>query len=398
MARHRWSNLVGLMKATTPGQRIKTVLLIFGATGIVSLLALGYFQPTLGKMMKGSEADPEKAASLQGISLGQDATFMGRVVQQQNEQVQQAAELKALKNANNEMREELQRALSQPTKKSDVSRSDVAEMINAQLASVRNAQIANQRLVVAPPPQPVLLSHFEPPSPAAATYPSAGESKPSSEPTTKNAVAIPAGSFAEGVALNGFLAQSTDQTESVTAALITDFSGPNGATIPMTACRVVAECEAKDLIARGRCEISVVTCTLSDNRLVDIPVSGWLTGGDNVNGSFGTVIWNDYELLKGMAQATLPGILSELLDLTETVVEATSPTGVVTSGTSSPLADVARDLSSLLLDRVRMFIFPIVAVDRDQRVNVYIRETAYVTGTTPQDWVPRPVANLDPYN
>jgi hypothetical protein len=211
-------------------------------------------------------------------------------------------------------------------------------------------------------------------------------------------VALPAGSFAEGIALNGFLAQANSQSESVTVAFVSDLSGPTGATIPLAGCRAVAECDAKDLIARGRCELSVVTCTLPSHRLVDIPVSGWLAGADNVNGSLGTVIWNDKELLKRVAQATLPGVVAKLLKLTETTVQAVSAQGVVITGTTSPLADVARDLSDLLLDRVRMFIYPIVAVDRNQRVNIYIRNTAYATGTTPQDWVRRPAATLSPYN
>jgi hypothetical protein len=397
MAEHRWSNLIGVLKSTTPRQRLKALLFGMGGAIVVSSLALGYLQPQLDAMIPVRDPQPGRPESLPAMSLGQDATFMGRVVEQQHQQQQQAAELKALKTDNQELRATLQQALAQPQNKPDISRADVAQMINAQLAAARTAQMHPSPPLAALPPQPVLLSRFEPPSPPAAT-PRSALARNYAEPTPADAVALPAGSFALGIALNGFLAQSTGQSESVTVAFISDLSGPMESTIPMTGCRAVADCEAKDLIARGRCELSVVTCTLPRNRLVDIPVSGWLTGEDNVNGSFGTVIWNDHELLKRMAQATLPGVVAKLLKLTETTVQATSPTGVVTSSTASPLASIARDLSDLLLDRVRMFIYPIVAVDRNQRVNVYIRRTAYAIGTTPRDWAPRPIITMNAYN
>lgn len=398
MATHRWSQLTNLISSATPRQKMKVGLVTLGLLLLFGLMSFGYFKPNLEQAMQLSAADP-KAKNLKAVSVGQNADFMGKVVEQHRTQTQQGVELQRLKDESRKTRIELQQALSQTQQKPSLSQNQVQQMIVQALAQARNGPTGSTAAPVVTPKPVVLTNTFEPPDLPAGKTPSPQlPNGPESEPPAQ-AVPIPAGGTAEGLALNGFLAQSGGETESVTVELITDLTGPNQAIIPMKGCRVVSDCKAQDIIARGRCEISVVTCTLPGNRLIDLQVSGWLTAGDNVNSEFGTVIWNDTELLKRMGAATLPGILSELLDLTDTTIDATSGLGVVTTDTSSPLSDIARELSDLLLDRVRMFIFPIVYVERNQRVNVYIRETAYAIGTSPRDWVYHTVAPTDhPYN
>ncbi|MDH3598010.1 MAG: hypothetical protein OEU26_00055 [Candidatus Tectomicrobia bacterium] len=397
MASHRWSNLTRAISRFTPRQKIKFGLVVTGIILLLTLMSYGYFKPDLEQSMKihQNEKEPEE---LKTVTLGQDATYMGQVARQLSEQNAQAADIKTLKNLNEELKTKLDQALAAGRTKPKLSAVDVQRMIDQNLAAARAAQQVRTPAASPPPPKPVLLSKFEPPPRPAPEVPKGNNSPAAGAKRPEMAVPIPAGSSALGIALNGFLAQSNDKHESVAVELISHLTGPNGSTVPLRGCRMVAECEAIDIIARGRCEITVMTCTLPRHELVDIPISGWLTAEDNVNATFGTTFWNNEQLFKRIGEAALPAILAEILDLTTTTVQATSPTGVVTTGTTSPLSDFSLELSELLLNRVRLFIFPIVAVDRNQRVNVYIRETAYATGTLPGDWVHQQVRRPHPYH
>lgn len=395
MAEHRWTNLIGVVTHLKRKTKAKIAWVGVGLLLLGGLVWAGIFKPNLFDEIQPIHSNNVAPKEMESMSVIQDVQYMGGVNNLKREQLEQAEALKNLSIDNDALKKQLQLALSQKNVRPPLRTDDVKRMIQNQI------QLASANTPPPPPsepPKPRLVADFEPPVSILDTVKS-GATSIDLPSAPEHVVTIPAGSVASGLAMNGFLAQSNGKGENIVIHLKTAFNGPNDYDVPTESCRVVASCDAKDFIARGKCETSVMTCTLPGAKVRTVPISGWITASDNVNGEFGTVFWNDAELLKRLGQAALPSVLAELLDVTTTTVTVGGAGGVATQGITSPLGDIAGEIGDLLLDRIRTFIYPVVYVDRNQWVNVYLRETAYIEGTTPEDWTGyRRTAISNPYN
>ncbi len=124
---------------------------------------------------------------------------------------------------------------------------------------------------------------------------------------------VPAGTVAQAVMLSG-----ADASAAVTSShnpnpmifrIISNGSLPNHKKSHLKNCVVMAFVSGDISSERGEIDLYKLSCTFSNNEIIDPKVEGWIFGGDGKYGVRGTPVWREGALLqRAFAAGTLSGI------------------------------------------------------------------------------------------
>ena len=268
---------------------------------------------------------------------------------------------------------ELQQAQTQLALRQSASPSGLSEAQTRQLIAeqLQYARAASQS-PAPPPPPPPKIQRLEglPKSTAPASMPDAPP-----EPE-RRWIRIPDRSTAKAVTLSGAVAQANGEPRLLNVQIEADIEGPNSSRIPLTGCRIAATMVVEAIPARAQTRIQGLSCALKlpDGRIrpVEAPAAGWLTGADNMNGSFAEIFDNEGAIYKRFGQAAIPVALVSLLKETRQVVRQMSPlTGVATTVGNDVAQEIAREIATFYIDKAREYFDPVAWVGDNQRVYVH---------------------------
>jgi hypothetical protein len=261
-----------------------------------------------------------------------------------------------------------QLALRQTAAPSGLSEAQTRQLIAEQLQYVRAAA---QPPSAPPPPEPK-TQRLEglPKSTAQAPVP---DSPPEPE---RHWIRIPDRSTAKAVTLSGSVAQASGEPRPLSVQIEADIEGPNGVRLPLSGCRVAATLVVEAIPARALTRIQGLSCALRlpDGRVrpVEVAANGWLTGADNMNGSFADLFDNEADIYRRFGQAAIPVALVSLLKETRQVVHQVSPlTGVATTVGNDVAQEIAREIATFYIDKAREYFDPVAWVGDNQRVYVH---------------------------
>ena len=182
------------------------------------------------------------------------------------------------------------------------------------------------------------------------------------------------------------------ETFPVTLEATTAFSASNGKTVPVAGCRFGATATPEEITARGRLNLTKITCVNDQGRTIERPISGYVTASDNVNGQIAQVFWHEREVVAAFGKSAVPVALVSLFRETRRVVDAATLTGVVVSSGNSVAQEAARRMADIYLDKAEKLASPVIWVGPDTPVFIYITEGARLEGLLTVASEPEPLA------
>jgi hypothetical protein len=349
--------------------------------GAAMLLVVGYGIWAFQARGRGQTVWESAAAFMQPVPAHENA-IVGGLRQNREAAIQHAQAIEQLKAHAEQSRvtierlqTELQQAQAQLALKPSapplgLSEAETRKLIAEQMAYVMAARAAPAP-EAPPPPKTQLLQGLD--KPGAALVPA-----PEPEPeAARQWIRIPDRATAKAVTLSGSAAQANGEPQPLNLEIEADIEGPNGVRIPLAGCRVAATMVVETIPARAQAQVSGLSCalTLPDGsiRPVEVPLKGWLTGADNVNGSFADIFHNEAAIYKRFGQAAVPVALVSLLEETRQVVHQVSPlTGVVTTVGNDVAQEIAREIATFYIEKAREYFDPVAWVGDNQRVYVHV--------------------------
>ena len=191
---------------------------------------------------------------------------------------------------------------------------------------------------------------------------------------------LPPQSVAMGRVLDGYTGLASLETFPVTLEATSAFSAPNGAAVPLIGCRFGATATPEELTARGRLQLTRLTCVTEAGETIEQPVSGYATALDNMNGQIAQVFWHEREVLAAFGKGAIPAALVSLFRETRRMVDIATLTGVVVSSGDTVAQEVARRMADIYLNKAEKLASPIIWVGPDTPVYLYITEGARLRG------------------
>ena len=191
---------------------------------------------------------------------------------------------------------------------------------------------------------------------------------------------LPPQSIASGRVLDGYTGLASLETFPVTLEATSAFSAPSGAAVPLAGCRFGARATPEELTARGRLQLTRITCVTEAGQTIEQPVSGYATALDNMNGQIAQVFWHERDVLAAFGKGAIPAALVSLFRETRRVVDVATLTGVVVSSGDTVAQEVARRMATIYLDKAEKLASPIIWVGPDMPVYLYITEGARLRG------------------
>jgi hypothetical protein len=151
---------------------------------------------------------------------------------------------------------------------------------------------------------------------------------------------LPAGSVAKGRLINGVFATSV-QGGGIPAefTIDTDFQSARGTTVPLSGCRAVGK--THPIFTAGRLEVELIrlACVLPDGRTFEEPITGYVTGFDNVLGIPGYVDYRDPQILRELLFAAAAATPASAFREVERTQSASALGVTVTTTSLSPRRD-----------------------------------------------------------
>jgi len=203
---------------------------------------------------------------------------------------------------------------------------------------------------------------------------------------------LPPQSVARGRVKDGYTGLASLETFPVTLDVTSAFSAPNGHSVPLAGCRFGATATPEELTARGRLQLTRLTCVTETGRTIERPISGYATAYDNMNGQIAQVFWHERDVLAAFGKSAVPTALVSLFEETRQVVDVATLTGVVVSTGDTVAQDVARRMADIYLDKAEKLASPIIWVGPDTPVYLYITEGARLDGFQTLAANPQPLA------
>jgi hypothetical protein len=193
----------------------------------------------------------------------------------------------------------------------------------------------------------------------------------------KTYVTVLAGSNAHARSFNGILTLADGLRKTITID-IGDMEGPNGGRIPLNACRAVGSYgagRAEAVVAKIPIQVHTLSCMLPSGRAISVPVKGYLSSLDDIDGIPATVIFQDDKLLLKVLQAATPAAIVSLASETRTRVTRFGPLGEVTEAGNIVAQDTAGRIVDMYLRQAELYVTPILAVKPNIDLNIYFEET-----------------------
>ena len=210
---------------------------------------------------------------------------------------------------------------------------------------------------------------------------------PESEPAAAASTALPvpektyvtvlAGSNAHARSFNGILTLADGLRKTITIEL-GDVKGPNGGRIPLDACRVVASYRvspSEAVIAKIPMQVHNLSCMMPSGRAISVPVKGYLSSLDDIDGIPATVIFQDDKLLLKVLQAATPAAIVSLASETRNRTTRFGALGDITESGNIVAQDTAGRIVDLYLRQAELYVTPILAVKPNIDLNIYFEET-----------------------
>ncbi len=190
-------------------------------------------------------------------------------------------------------------------------------------------------------------------------------------------VTVMAGSNAHARSFNGILTLANGLEKTIVLE-IGDVEDANGGRIPLDACRVVVRyrvSQAEATIAKIPMQLKTLSCMMPSGKAVSVPVSGYISSLDDVDGVPATVIWQNPELLQKVLQAAAPAVLVSLAKETRDRTTRFGPLGDITTTGNDVAQDAASQIVDMYLRQAEFYVLPILAVKPNIQLNIYFDET-----------------------
>jgi len=193
----------------------------------------------------------------------------------------------------------------------------------------------------------------------------------------KSYVTVLAGSNAHARSFNGILTLADGLRKTITIE-IGDVEGPNGGRIPLDACRVVGSygvTQAEAVVAKIPIRVHTLSCMMPSGKAISVPVQGYLSSLDDIDGIPATVIFQDDKLLLKVLQAATPAAIVSLASETRNRVTRFGALGDITEAGNLVAQDTAGRIVDLYLRQAELYVTPILAVKPNIDLNIYFEET-----------------------
>jgi len=206
-------------------------------------------------------------------------------------------------------------------------------------------------------------------------------------PAPPPTIYIPSGSLFEGILLNGMDAPTSSGAASepypVTIRLTSLAFLPNKFTTNVRECLVLAAGFGRLDSERVHLRTEMMSCILADSSVIDLPISGYITGEDGKVGLRGLVVERTGQLLMRAGLAGLGAGLSEAMQpqRVQSVqtgdnaggiqFEPPDTSDVLTVGAYAGAATAMEKLSDYYLKRADQ-IFPIIEIDAMRKVTIHL--------------------------
>ncbi len=205
-------------------------------------------------------------------------------------------------------------------------------------------------------------------------------------------VRIPAGSFAEATLLTGVYAPTEGGVLPVKIRLDAAFIGPNRSRIPIQDAFLIGKATGDANSQRVVVQLDKLSYVAADGRAVEVPVNGYVTDEDGVQGLGGRYVWRIGE---AASVAALAGGISAAADgaaARETVLQI-NPLGGTTEAVTGDLgkfatargASKAADEIGKIVSKRLEEIVPAIYVPNGKRITVCLIDGATLDGVSPTE-------------
>ena len=356
------------------------------ATVVVGIVVLAvalfvYHKPTV------QATAPSQTYTTLGLTPSQDAGILGGIAAQRQATAALQNQVKTLESKLARLEQKPPHPSTDPKVTAALKQQLLA--LQQQVASSKRGQGATGPAAgVDPGPPPVALRVIRQPQ----TSENGGALKPGSASRIEIAPRVnghasltpapylPPQSFATGRVKDGYTGLASLETFPVTLEVTSAFSAPNGHTVPLTGCRLGATATPEEITARGRLRLTKLTCITDAGKTIEQPVSGYVTASDNVNGQIAQVFWHEREVVAAFGKSAVPVAIVSLFRETRRVVEVASLTGVVTNSGNVVAQEVAKRMADIYLDKAEKLASPVIWVEPDTPVYIYITDGARLEG------------------
>ena len=202
----------------------------------------------------------------------------------------------------------------------------------------------------------------------------------------KKALALTAGSFFEGVLINGMDAPTSSVTvKNPVPAVIrvkTEAILPNSRRTDVRECFAVISGYGVLASERAVMRTETITCILDNDKIVESKVEGWIVGEDGKVGMRGRLVSKQGQIIaKALVGSSLAGIGSALtptavpqLNLNPSSTQTTQTADFGTAAESGVLkgfADTSKMIAQFYLDMAKE-MFPVIEIDAGRKVTVML--------------------------
>lgn len=228
------------------------------------------------------------------------------------------------------------------------------------------------------------------PKPKAATLRVTGGTQTSRSEATKQAEkptpAMPAGSFFEGVLLNGMDAPTSATTQKnpvpTTMRIKSDAVLPNKYNVDVKECFVLASGYGVLSSERAMLRTETFSCVRKDGKIIEGKMEGYIVGEDGRVGMRGRLVSKQGQMiaktlvaggLSGLAQGMTPQTIPQLSlgDSSTTQTQSADTSTILQTGVAKGFSTSANEIAKFYLEMAREMT-PVVEIDAGRKVTIML--------------------------